>query len=296
MFVYNPNLGSVGSGASYNPGPVDQDALALNFLGYNAGFPGSGPRGAWDATFQSGLKAFQTNNGLTVDGWIGPKSRAKLKEKVDEKQRGGAFPAPIPSAPVVPTLPTNVPFLYVPNLGSVGSGASYNPGPVDQDAAALNYLGYSAGSPPPQKAIGSGGAWDPTFRAAVTAFQKANGLTADSWIGPKTRTTIAKKVTEKNMGMGAQPVTSGIGVSGVDRRTGQKRIAKVASESGVRLRSQPKGDSEIYGVLPAGTSVQLVKMCPGNKVEGVSPGPGGWALVDVAGRRGWVVSEWLVLS
>lgn len=106
-------------------------------------------------------------------------------------------------------------FAYAPNLGPVGSGASYYPGDTSADAAALNYLGFypelyfkshigTEGSQKDDMADGAG-AWDPTFQTAVKDFQaSASGLTVDGWIGPKTRTALAAAVAVKNAS--AQPL------------------------------------------------------------------------------------------
>ena len=92
---------------------------------------------------------------------------------------------------------------YTPDLAPVGSKSTYFPRSVTNDAIALTFLGFDAGVPgggiSQQSDMNSGtGAWEPTFRAAVTAFQKANGLTVDGWIGPATRTLIKTRVDQKN--------------------------------------------------------------------------------------------------
>jgi hypothetical protein len=92
---------------------------------------------------------------------------------------------------------------YNPSLAPVGSGSGYYPGSVDADADALNFLGYGAGFP----GGGNGqredmdraeGAWDTTFKAAVTSFQGNAGLKADGWIGPATRTALKAAVDRQN--------------------------------------------------------------------------------------------------
>lgn len=99
---------------------------------------------------------------------------------------------------------------YVPDLAPVGSGSagSYYPRDTSGDAAALNYLGYfpeplykshkgTSGSQAADMAAKTG-AWAPDFQQAVRYFQEANGLAADGWIGPATRTKLAALVTAKN--------------------------------------------------------------------------------------------------
>lgn len=100
------------------------------------------------------------------------------------------------------------PFIYVPDLAPVGSGASYFPRDTTEDAKALNFLGFMddeslrfhPGSMGSQQADMSNevGAWDPAFRAAVTRYEAARGLKADSFIGPQVRGSLAKDVLAKN--------------------------------------------------------------------------------------------------
>ncbi len=99
---------------------------------------------------------------------------------------------------------------YLPDLGPVGSGSSgtYYPRDTTQDARALNYLGIfpdamlalhvgTSGSQAADMAAETG-AWSPNFRIAVTDFQQMYSLSADGWIGPGTRTELAKQVALKN--------------------------------------------------------------------------------------------------
>lgn len=109
----------------------------------------------------------------------------------------------------------SAPFSYSPNLAPVGSGSAYFPGDVSADAAALNYLGYLADADYAQISPSTGtqsgdmnnsaGAWDPSFRGAIANFQNASGITADTWVGPQTRTALLGAVTLKNANPGVTP-------------------------------------------------------------------------------------------
>jgi hypothetical protein len=109
----------------------------------------------------------------------------------------------------------SAPFLYVPDLAPVGSKSTYFPRSVDRDAMALNFLQFMSDSALDDLTSSMGsqsadmnneaGAWDPAFRASVTRFQVAKGLTADSWIGPQTRTALAAAVAFKNANPGTLP-------------------------------------------------------------------------------------------
>lgn len=98
---------------------------------------------------------------------------------------------------------------YSPDLAPVGNGSSYFPRSVEADCDALEYLGFlkgavlqSYGNQAADMAQAAG-AWDPNFRAAVTAFQQvapAFGYTGkvDGWIGPMTRQALLNAVNAKN--------------------------------------------------------------------------------------------------
>lgn len=118
LLQYTPDLAPVGSKSTYFPRSVDGDAVALTFLGYDAGFPGGGVSqsndmnkgvGAWDPVFRAAVSKFQSDNGLTVDGWIGPATRTKIKERVDQKNAKGGIPSPpVPlNVPIPPPSPSN---------------------------------------------------------------------------------------------------------------------------------------------------------------------------------------------
>ena len=115
--TYAPSLASVGSGSSYWPGDVSHDALALNFLGFipdqimSSVKPSTGSEagdmaanaGAWDPTFQQGVKDFQDVNNDTVDGWIGPPTRTSLAAAVIARNLQSS--PLVPPQPVTPTPP-----------------------------------------------------------------------------------------------------------------------------------------------------------------------------------------------
>jgi LPXTG-motif cell wall-anchored protein len=111
------------------------------------------------------------------------------------------------------------PFLYVPDLAPVGHASTYFPRSVSEDARALNFTGFLDDASLASLFPSTGnqaddidqtaGAWDADFRAAVTRFQAAKGLTVDSWIGPQTRTALAVAVAARNaQGVPSFPVPS----------------------------------------------------------------------------------------
>lgn len=155
---YTPDLAPVGSKSTYFPRGVTEDAIALTFLGFDAGTPGGGisqqadmnsGTGAWEPTFRAAVTAFQKANGLTVDGWIGPATRAKIKERVDQKNAIApnlpAPPQPVSPAAIPPPSPSN----QVPVNPSVpgqpkpatGLAALSTPAKIGIGVAALALLG-----------------------------------------------------------------------------------------------------------------------------------------------------------
>ena len=123
----------------------------LNALGYNSG----SVDGIFGAKTYAAVTAFQKANGLGVDGIVGKLTWGKLY---------GVSPAmPVETATVVgrPTV----------SYGSRGDA-------VRKLQELLNALGYDCGS--------VDGIFGSKTKAAVLAFQKANGLGADGIVGPLT--------------------------------------------------------------------------------------------------------------
>ena len=130
--------------------------------------------GAVDGVYGKGtaaaVRAFQSASGLKADGIAGPKTLAALYGTggagASPKAAGtAASPAQAPAQTPGGTLRLN------------DSGEA-----VTQLQAKLRYLGYYAGSP--------SGVFDADTRAAVTAFQRAKGLTRDGVAGKKTLSAL----------------------------------------------------------------------------------------------------------
>ncbi len=154
------------------------------------------------------------------------------------------------------------PFFYVPDLLPVGSKASYFPRDTVNDAKALNFLGFmSDGALDDHASLGSQsadmsnetGAWDPAFRAAVTRFQASAGLTVDSWVGPATRTALAKAVALKNAGTPI-PVAPGV----IPVNPGQVPGGNVPIPGATPVNDRPGSDDTMtYVAVGAGALVLL---------------------------------------
>ena len=120
----------------------------LNALGYNSG----NVDGIFGAKTYAAVTAFQKANSLGVDGIVGKLTWAKLYD----------------ATPVNVTPVTTQPML---RTGSRGDA-------VRKLQELLNALGYDCGS--------VDGIFGSKTKAAVLAFQKANGLGADGIVGPLT--------------------------------------------------------------------------------------------------------------
>ena len=163
--LYHKSTSSGGGGSYYAPVVPDMPMLyrgctgdavktlqdKLNTLGYNSG----NVDGIFGAKTYAAVTAFQKANGLGVDGIVGKLTWGKLY---------GVSPAmPVETTTVVgrPTV----------SYGSRGDA-------VRKLQELLNALGYDCGS--------VDGIFGSKTKAAVLAFQKANGLGADGIVGPLT--------------------------------------------------------------------------------------------------------------
>ena len=163
--LYHKSTSSGGGGSYYAPVVPDMPMLyrgctgdavktlqdKLNTLGYNSG----NVDGIFGAKTYAAVTAFQKANGLGVDGIVGKLTWGKLY---------GVSPAmPVETTTVVgrPTV----------SYGSRGDA-------VRKLQELLNALGYDCGS--------VDGIFGSKTKAAVLAFQKANGLGEDGIVGPLT--------------------------------------------------------------------------------------------------------------
>lgn len=71
------------------------------------------------------------------------------------------------------------------------------------------------------------------------------------------------------------------------------RDGKVRWPGGLRLRAEPQQNARTMALVPAASSVHVLRQVAGPKLEPSAPGPGGWSEIGWMGRRGWVPSEWV---
>jgi peptidoglycan hydrolase-like protein with peptidoglycan-binding domain len=129
-----------------------------------AGFDPGAADGDFGPKTTAAVKAFQKARGLAADGVVGPKTWSALNAATAPKP-----PPPASSGGSGPTL----------RVGARGE-------PVRALQNRLNALGYKVGT--------ADGDFGPKTLAAVKAFQKAKGLTADGVVGPKTWDKLGIKV------------------------------------------------------------------------------------------------------
>lgn len=141
----NLSIGSTGSAV------VDMQKKLIA-LGYSCG--ASGADGDFGQGTYNAVCAFQRDHGLSVDGIIGPATKAAINAAYS----GNSSTATL-------------------SIGSKGAD-------VADMQRKLIALGYSCG------AAGADGDFGQGTYNAVCAFQRANGLDVDGIIGPKTRTKI----------------------------------------------------------------------------------------------------------
>lgn len=119
--------------------------------------------GKFGPVTDAAVRKFQKKYGLTVDGWAGPQTMAKLRAVAS---------APKPAAPKPPAAST-------PPAAAGGKMVLGSSGPeVKELQLRLKAQGYYNGN--------IGGNFGPGTEAAVKAFQRANRLTVDGWAGPQT--------------------------------------------------------------------------------------------------------------
>ena len=156
----------------------------LKDLGYYTGkLDGEFGKGSVDA-----LKRFQKANGLTADGKAGKatytilfSSRAKMAAEAEPTATPEATEEPeVPPTPGVDPTPTPTPTSVTITWTTLRNGSSGTA--VSQLQEALISLGYMSGKPD--------GKFGDATEAAVKAFQKNNGLTADGAAGEATQKTL----------------------------------------------------------------------------------------------------------
>ena len=182
----NPDNYSVPTN-SVRQGTKGNDAFwvqsVLSKLGYEIDVDGSiGPKSV------AKIKLFQSRNGLTADGSVGPATRAKMVEKWEAYKAYPSSPtatadtsSPSPTAPAQPTPDKTDPDSYTVPVNSVRIGTSGNDAFWVQ--AILVKIGYN---------IAIDGGFGAKTAEAVKQYQRENGLDVDGNVGAVTRASLKK--------------------------------------------------------------------------------------------------------
>lgn len=150
---------------------------ALNTLGF---LPLLKEDGLLGPKTTANVKAFQSKNGLVVDGNAGGATKAALSAAIASLAAGGsglANAVKTVAAPPVPGGATAAPAVTAANTAAALSMTN------KQVQENLNILGA-------KPALATDGKLGPLSIAAIKAFQTTHGLVADGVAGPKTKTAI----------------------------------------------------------------------------------------------------------
>ncbi|PTL79674.1 peptidoglycan-binding protein [Vitiosangium sp. GDMCC 1.1324] len=196
-----PRLAASSAPATLREGAHGSSVVTLQKKLKSAGFDPGAADGSFGPKTLAAVKAFQKARGLAADGVVGPKTWSALNSATAPKPSTGAS-----SGGSGPTL----------SLGARGE-------PVKALQNRLNALGFNVGA--------ADGDFGQKTLAAVKAFQKARGLTADGVVGPKTWDKLGIKVQTPSTPSGGGRAVNGY-VNGVARQITVSPIA-----GGKELRS-----------------------------------------------------------
>lgn len=138
---------------------------ALNSLGFSSGTPD----GSYGPGTKAAVAAFQSSKGLTADGIFGAATLAALQQALSGSTGTTGAGTTSVQAPTTTLKP-----------GDTGAQ-------VKTLQRALKSLGYTIGT--------IDGQYGPGTKSAVQAFQKAQGLSADGVVGPKTLAALQQALT-----------------------------------------------------------------------------------------------------
>lgn len=146
--------------SSLREGARGDAVLALQRFLKAVGAPVGSIDGVFGPNTASAVRHFQTARGLTVDGIVGSQSRAEIS----------ALNSILPATSAL-----------------ASTSRTLRPGDRGADVKNLQQLLHVAGNSPGT----ADGIYGPKTTAAVSAFQKARGITVDGKVGPQTRSTLS---------------------------------------------------------------------------------------------------------
>ena len=167
------------------------------------------------------IKDFQSVNGLEVDGVVGPRTQETLASD-GAKPKPPPPPEPEPEDDDGSDLPAEG-ILSVSDAQRVLADMNYYGGPVNGDASA-------------------------SFRTALVAFQKVEGIAADGSLGPQTSARLRSPKTPSLQGGESNRIEIDL----------TRQVIHVV-KGGTRIRTMPtsSGNGETYAVKSGGTARAL---------------------------------------
>jgi len=227
--------------------------------------------GRYDVATTAALKALQKRAGIAADGLYGPATAAALaslygRDDPEPVADGGAIVAPTVSTTTTPPSAAGGSGLL--KLGSTGDA-------VKRLQQRLTALGYRPGS--------ADGTFGAATASAVLAFQKREGLTRDSVVGPAVETALAHP---KASGPPAGPIPR------LDIDIARQLVFVVLKGGAVITLNSSTGNGEIYAVPGGGTDVAYTPVGDFTvirKVPGDEHAPLGTLRNPLYFYRGWAI-------
>ncbi len=271
------------SDATLRPGDEGDRVAALQQALIGQGYPIE-VDGKYGRRTQVAVTAFQRARGLNTDGVAGSQTLGLLlgggaltaapgNQPDGGLPEGGPVAAPSPLVPEATPAETDQPSAQVPadtpgrfELGSQG------PGVVSLQQRLLA-LGYDSGR--------ADGVFDAGTQAAVRAYQRAHGLSADGIAGAKTLASLYALPVQTAPQPDAAAGTPGPQVPALQGSA--QAIVATGNTGGLRLRSSMSavGSRNVVASLRNGQQVNII---------GVQ---GEWAQVEAGNHRGYVISRFL---
>ena len=221
---------------------------ALKYLGYTVTLDGK-----YGYDTMNAVKSFQQDQGLTADGVAGKQTLARVSDLT-----GLTFPT-VTSAP--------------PSGGYDKLTPGMSGDAVRKMQQALIGLGYT---------LTADGRYGDTTRAAVTAFQRAQGLTADGIAGTATLTklyALAGQISVPTAAPTVVPTVPAVIPAPADNGT----AAQVTGGS-LNLRAEPSINARVILSMPSGASVTVTQR--GNT----------WSAVTYGQYSGWAMTQYLKIG
>ena len=209
----------------------------------------------FDATTEALVRAYQRTRGLTVDGIAGSTTLEKLYAEAAAK--GGAA-----AATAQPAAQTSL------RSGSAGEE-------VVRLQNALRALGYQ---------ITADGKYGSATVAAVTAFQRVEGLTPDGVAGQETLSRLYARAAQGSAPTAA-PAAAPTAAPAQQPAVPGALTARVTTGAGpLNLRKSASGTASVIASIPNGTVISVIRYDPS------------WTEVVYSGKQGFVMTRYITVT